>query len=181
MSELVFVTGNQHKAEMASKMLGVAVGYQKVDVPEIQSLDLREIIEFKLREAYKITGKTVIVEDVSSEFSELGRLPGTLVKFFVDEMGVEKMCGLIGSNRKAVVKCILGWTDGKDVQFFEGRLDGQIADQPRGKGGFGFDKIFVPNGFGGKTAAELTDEEYDEYYSQTKRFDKMKEFIGGGK
>ena len=47
----------------------------KLDLDEIQSLDLREIVEHKVRQAYEKCGKPVLVENASLEFTALGRLP----------------------------------------------------------------------------------------------------------
>jgi len=175
--ELIFITGNQNKADNATKLLGIPVSHHKLDLDEIQSLDLQEVVEHKLKQAYSIIKKPVIIEDVSLEFAELKRLPGTFIKFFVSELGIDGLCSLIGKNRKATAKCIIGYTDGKTTKFFEGKVDGEIVPSPRGSGGFGWDKVFMPNGFGGKTNAELNEKDYSQYYKQIRKFDLLKEFI----
>ena len=75
MHSITFITGNQKKADYLAKYLGLEVLHEKVDLDELQSLDLREIVEHKVRQAYKKVGKPVIVEDVSLTFTALGRLP----------------------------------------------------------------------------------------------------------
>jgi len=82
-NDIEFITGNQHKADYLAKWLGMPINHQKVDLTEIQSLDLHEVVEHKVREAYRIIQKSVLVEDVSLTFHALGRLPGTLVKWFL--------------------------------------------------------------------------------------------------
>jgi len=49
------------------------------------------------------------------------------------------------------------WPDGREVAA-EGVVEGTIADAPRGAGGFGYDPVFVPDGGGGRTFAELAGE-----------------------
>lgn len=49
--------------------------HEKIDLDEIQSLDLREIVEHKVRQAFEKTGKPVLVEDTSLRFEALGNLP----------------------------------------------------------------------------------------------------------
>ena len=85
MKKVTFITGNPKKAENLKKYLGVDIAYSAVELDEIQSLDLREVTEHKARQAFEKIGSPVLVEDASLEFTELGRLPGTFIKFFVDE------------------------------------------------------------------------------------------------
>lgn len=75
MKPITFITGNPKKAEYLAKYLGFPVEHEKIDLDEIQSLDLREIVEHKVRQAYAQVRQPVLVEDVSLEFSCLGRIP----------------------------------------------------------------------------------------------------------
>lgn len=75
MKPVTFITGNPHKAEKLREYLNFPLMHQKIDLDEIQSLDLYEIVEHKVRQAYNIIQSPVLVEDVSLEFSALGRLP----------------------------------------------------------------------------------------------------------
>ena len=63
--------------------------HEKIDTDEIQSLDLDEVVEHKVRQAYAIAKKPILVEDTALEFSALGKLPGTFIKYFVQELGQE--------------------------------------------------------------------------------------------
>lgn len=92
MEKITFITGNPKKAEYLEKYLGFPVAHKKVNLEEIQSLDLYEIVEHKVREAYKTIQSPVLVEDASLEFRALGRLPGTFIKFFLEEMSEETIC-----------------------------------------------------------------------------------------
>lgn len=85
MANITFITGNQNKADYLAKYLGFPVRHQKVDLDEVQSLDLHEIVEHKVRQAYGTIGSPVLVEDVALEFSALGRFPGTFIKLLDDE------------------------------------------------------------------------------------------------
>lgn len=80
MKDAVFITGNQKKADYLSKYLGHTIDHVKVDLDEIQSLDLKEVVRHKMRQAYEKVGRPVLVEDVSLEFSALGKLPGTFIR-----------------------------------------------------------------------------------------------------
>ena len=69
---------------------------------------------------------------------------------------------MLGANtlRNATVTTALGYCDENGVKIFVGKVEGIIADLPRGSNGFGYDSIFIPDGQT-KTFAEMTDTEKD--------------------
>lgn len=177
MANITFITGNQNKADYLAKYLGHPVDHVKLDLDEIQSLDLKEIVEHKVRQAYDKIKKPVIVEDVALEFAALGGLPGPFIKFFVEKVPFESICSMInGNSRKATARCVFGYFDGKDVELFEGSLEGEIAEAPSGNNGYGWDKIFIPQGYE-VTRASLGEEEDQKTYLQIKPFAKLKEYL----
>ena len=177
MNKVTFITGNQNKADYLSKYLGYPVDHKKVDLDEIQSLDLNEIVKHKLTQAYEIVKSPVIVEDVSLEFEALGRLPGTFIKFYVDEVPFETICRTIdGLSRNATAKCVIGYYDGKDMNFFEGSLKGVVSEHPQGINGYGWDKIFIPEGYT-VTRAEMNENDDRITYLKIKPFDKLKIYL----
>lgn len=177
MTDITFITGNQNKADYLSKYLGFPVKHHKMDLDEIQSLDLRTVVKHKLIQAYDEVKRSVIVEDVSLEFEALGRLPGTFIKFYVDEVPFEAICRTLdGLSRNATAKCIYGYYDGTAMEFFEGSLKGMIAVHPKGENGWGWDKIFMPEGYA-QTRAELDEAEDKKTYMMIKPFDKLKAFL----
>lgn len=68
----LFVTGNQDKADYLAKMLGIVLDHKKIELDELQSINLETIVEHKVRQAYEITGQSVLVEDVGLGFEALG-------------------------------------------------------------------------------------------------------------
>jgi non-canonical purine NTP pyrophosphatase (RdgB/HAM1 family) len=180
MKQPIFISGNQNKIEYLSKSLGIELAHQKIDLDEIQSADPRIVIEHKVKQAYKLVGRPVLVEDTSLSFVALDGLPGPFVKFFVDaDNGLENMCRILDgfSNRSAYGSVIYGYYDGEEVHFFEGRLNGAIADHPRGSGGYGWDTIFEPDGYGGLTRAELSTEQDIESYNTLRDVDGLRHFL----
>lgn len=164
-----FISGNQNKIDYLAKTLGITLEHQKIDLDEIQSADPKVVIAHKVKQAYDIIQKPVLVEDTSLSFNALSSLPGPFVKFFVDaEDGLENMCRMLDgfTDRTAYGSVIYGYFDGTQVRYFEGRLNGTIATHPRGNGGYGWDQIFEPEGYGGRTRAELTAEEDVTSYNQ---------------
>lgn len=177
MSKITFITGNQAKADYLSNYLNFEVSHQKVNLDEIQTLSLRKIVEHKLRQAYEIVKNPVLVEDVALEFKALGRLPGTFIKFYVDEVPFETICRTLdGLSRDAVARCVFGYHDGSRMEFFEGSLNGRIAEHPAGSNGFGWDKIFIPEGYE-ITRAEMNEENDRKTYLMIKPFDRLKAFL----
>lgn len=179
MRDVTFITGNQSKADYLAKYLGFSVAHQKIELDEIQSLDLKTVVEHKVQQAYDIIQKPVIVEDVSLEFTAFGRLPGTFIKFFVDEMPAENICRMVdGLNRDAIARCVFGYYDGLRLEFFEGNLRGAVAETPQGENGFGWDTIFIPEGYEA-TRAMLDEDDDKKTYLQLKPFSKLKAFLEG--
>lgn len=177
MKEVFFVTGNQKKADYFSELMGRHIEHVKVDVDEIQSLDLKVIVEHKLEQVYAQVKKPVLVDDVSLEFTALNRLPGTFIKWFQEEMSHEEICRLVdGKDRTATARCILGYYDGVDKVYFEGSLSGTVPTRPSGTDGFGWDPIFIPEGYE-VTRAELSPEDDIKTYKLLKPFDRLKDFL----
>ncbi len=177
MKPITFITGNQNKADYLKKYLDYPVEHVKLDLVEIQSLDLQEVTKHKVREAYKILGTPVFVEDVSLEFVALGKLPGTFIRWFIDEMSFEDICSLLdGKDRAAIARCVFGYYDGKNEHYFEGHMNGTIATKPSGSGGYGWDSIFIPGGYT-VTRAELSEEDDRKTYLQIKPFAQFKDFL----
>lgn len=177
MKDVVFITGNEKKAKYFSELIGCLVDHQKVDLDEIQSLDLYEVVKHKLRQAYGQVGKPVLVEDVALEFKALGRLPGTFIKWFQEELSHEELCGLLNDkDRTAVARCVFGYYDGKKETYFEGSLNGTIPEKPSGLGGFGWDPIFIPEGYT-VTRAELSLEDDQKTYQMIKPIAKIRKFL----
>ncbi|HUX36084.1 MAG TPA: non-canonical purine NTP pyrophosphatase [Candidatus Paceibacterota bacterium] len=156
LNKITFITGNAAKAEQLRRHLKCPVLHKKIDLDEVQSLDLKKIVEHKSREAYKKIsaqggpasgGKSaVLVEDVSLAFHALGKLPGPLIKWFLGELDNDGLCKMLDGykNRNATAEVCFGLYDGKELKIFEGKMEGKIATHPRGKTDFGWDPIFIP-------------------------------------
>ena len=87
MDKLTFITGNPGKAEEVSRYLGFPVEHISLELDEIQSLDLEEIVKDKATRAYEKIGRPVLVEDASLVFHAFGKLPGPLIRWFLEELG----------------------------------------------------------------------------------------------
>ena len=160
LDSLTYVTSNPGKARQLSRYLDFPVIHKDIDLIEIQSLDLSTIVEYKAREAYKHVLSPVLIEDASLQFCALGKLPGTLIKWFLTELGTEGLCRLLdsSSDRSALASAQYCVYDGQSFHIFSGEREGSIASTPRGTNGFGWDAIFIPAGHS-RTWAEMSDDE----------------------
>jgi len=147
--ELVFITGNEGKAKYLKDFLGIPVEHMSIDLSEIQSLSLREVVEDKANRAFEIVGRPVLVEDVSLTFKAMGKLPGPLVKWFLDSLKNEGLCRLLDQyqDRSAVAEVMFAYCSEEGTHVFQGSVKGSISKEPRGGGGFGWDAIFIPEGY----------------------------------
>lgn len=177
--KVTFVTGNQHKADKAAQLLGRELLHQKIDLDEIQTMNLSELAEHKIRQAYEKAGVPVIVDDFGLGVDELDGLPGPFIKFFVEaNNGLENICRMVDglTSRRASVTCVIAFYDGKTLKVFEKMLPGTIAQHPVGTNGIHTDQIFIPDGYS-KTRAQLDDKEYDEVYRKVRPLDELKGFL----
>ncbi len=144
-----FVTSNASKAEQLSWHLGVELGHLDYDIPEIQSLSLLEVVEHKAKTAFEVVRGPVLVEDTSLVFHALGRLPGPLIKWFLKELGNEGLCNVLNQypDRSATATVLFGYYDGNKLSTFAGQTKGTISKDPLGQEGFGWDPIFIPEGY----------------------------------
>lgn len=178
MRDVVFITGNQNKADQLAQWLGMPVLHQKIDLGEIQSLDLREVVEHKARQAYGIVKKPVLVEDVAMTFTAFNQLPGTLIKWFEKGSSLETMCRMLDAfdDRTANAHTMYGLFDGEQLHVFEGTMRGAIADKPRGASGFGFDPIFINEGQP-LTRAEMDEATYAKTSYRAEALAKLRTFL----
>lgn len=179
--KITFATGNQHKAAKTAQLLGREIDHEKVNLDELQTVNLTELAEHKVRQAYDSLQRPVIVDDYGLGFDSLNGLPGPFIKFFIEaDDGLEKLCRLmdgIDTNRRAHTKCVIAFYDGTTLKVFEKLMIGSIANHPVGNNGIHTDQIFMPDGYEGKTRAQLNDKEYDEVYTKVRPLSELKDFL----
>jgi inosine triphosphate pyrophosphatase len=176
---LQFITGNKNKFEEVRAILGDVHQFE-IDLPEIQEIDSRKIIEAKLRAAVGQADGEFIIEDTSLTFEGMNGLPGPLIKWFLGAIGNKGLAGLAvhTGNDRAEAKTIVGYAKkGEEMKFFEGIVKGRIVE-PRGGTDFGWDPIFVPDGHE-KTFAEMSRAEKNGISMRRIALEKLKKFISG--
>lgn len=178
MKEIIFITSHAKKAEEISWHLGYPVTHHKLDLPEIQSLDPHEVIRVKAKAAYQQLQRPVLVEDFSLRFEALGKLPGPLIKWFLQELKIEGICKLLDNykTRVAYAQTCFGYCDENGLHIFDGITKGTITPEVRGGKGYGTDGIFIPDGQG-KTWGEMNKEEQTAYSVRRIGLKKLEKFL----
>ena len=172
-----FITGNKNKFEEVKTIFPDAEQLD-IDLPEIQEIDAKEIIQNKLSEAFRHRTGEFIVEDTSLSLACLGGLPGPLIKWFLKTVGNDGLAEIAEKlgNGKAEAKTIIGNARNREeVYFFEGVIRGKIV-KPKGETSFGWDPIFLPDGYE-KTFAEMSREEKNEISMRRNALNKLNEFL----
>lgn len=178
--ELTFLTGNNDKLREAIKILGnnIKIEGKDFDIDEIQEIDGAKITVKKARDAFGLIKKPLIVEDTSLYLIAWKGLPGALIKWFLKSVGSEGITNMISgyTNRNALAQSVIAYHDGKNIRIFEGTVKGTVSEKPKGKGGFGWDDIFIPEGHN-KTYAEMTDEEKSKISPRMLALEKLKKYL----
>ncbi|ATB29895.1 non-canonical purine NTP pyrophosphatase [Melittangium boletus] len=178
--QLLFLTGNAGKLREIQAALPEVRAWD-VDLPEIQSVDPRRVIEAKLLEATRLLpGQRLMVEDTSLSLDALGGLPGPLIKWFIADgsLGLEGLADVAAArgNLQARATTWIGLLEpsatGLSLRFFEGTVRGRIV-RPVGQSGFGWDPIFQPEG-ADKTFAQMTPEEKTRFSMRSLALDALR-------
>lgn len=158
----VLVTGNPGKLAEARRLAGLDFAAEALDLPEIQSLDLLEVLQAKGDEAWRRLGRPLVVEEAGFELAALNGFPGPLVKWMLDAVGAEGLArtGLALRDPRATARCALLYRDAERTLIAEGSTTGTLVLPARGPHGFGWDPVFQPDGEE-KTYGELSGAEKD--------------------
>ncbi len=174
---ITYITGNKNKLEHFMRYVDFPVDHIDLDLTEIQSLDTNTIVEHKVKEAYEIVKKPVLIEDVSLTFTALGKLPGPLIKWFLESIDTEGLCRLLDNyeDRSAIASVTFALYDGKTIKLFHGDMHGSIAKSPQGNG-FGWTPIFIPKGWT-KSYGEMTLQEQKETSMRRLAVEKINNYL----
>ncbi len=165
--ELIFATGNQHKANEVQQILqqrlpGVTVGTYDGESPAETGTSFLENALIKARNVHQLTGKPAFADDSGISVEVMGGAPGIFSAIWSGTRDDETNRNLLLAqlqdisveHRQASFVCTVAFvSDGGEVSF-TGVWPGAIALEARGDGGFGYDPVFIPEGFE-VTAAEL--------------------------
>jgi len=189
MERLVFATNNQHKLSEVRHIL-------PADVPILSLQDIRcfddlpetaETLEgnalMKAEYVYNHYGYNCFAEDTGLEVKVLDNRPGVFSARYAgeehdSEQNIQKLLhDLEGvEDRKARFRTVVALIEEGNIHYFEGVITGHITTHPSGEGGFGYDPIFVPDGYT-QTFAALGNNLKNKISHRALAIDKLKNYL----
>lgn len=167
--EIIFASHNSGKIKEITEILtpfGIKViSAADVNLPDVEETGatFEENAALKALTIAKIMQKPCLADDSGLCVTALNGRPGVYSARYAPNRDFDKAMDMLlteirqsgNPDRSAYFACViaLGFPDG-NYRHFEGRVDGYIAENKQGQGGFGFDPVFVPQGYE-KTFAEL--------------------------
>ena len=174
MPEFVLATRNPHKLREFNRLLepaGVTVRPlpDEIELPPETGDTFADNALPKARTAAAATGAAAIADDSGIESAALGGAPGVRSARYAgehatDEENLRKLVAEAPPGSGLRYVCVLAYVDPQrgEERLFEGVSEGRMSAERRGERGFGYDPVFLPDGdYGGRTMAELSDEEKD--------------------
>lgn len=191
MEKLVFATNNSHKLHEIKEMLD-------------NSFELLSLNEIGCSDDIPETGETLeanasqksfyiwdrfhfdcFADDTGLEIEALNNEPGVYSARYAGdakcaEANVAKVLGKMQDlkNRKARFRCVISLIISGEEMQFEGIVNGKIISERRGTTGFGYDPIFVPDGYN-HTFAEMSAEEKNRISHRGNAFAKLVQYLKG--
>ena len=189
--KIVFATHNRHKVEEVQAVLGpsfqlvtAAEAGITAEIPETQPT-IEGNASQKARYVYEHTGLNCFADDTGLEVEALDGAPGVYSARYAGEhvsygdnnaLLLKNLDGK--SNRRARFRTVISLiVDGRE-HLFEGTVEGVIATEPHGDGGFGYDPLFIPDGYT-TTFAEMSPEAKNGISHRGRAVAKLAAFLRG--
>lgn len=178
---IYLATSNSHKLAEARYVLSkysIEVEQKYVKKLEVQADDVEKIAAEAAERLCEQGEDLTVVEDAGLYIKALNGFPGPYSEYVYRTLGIPGVLKLMAGvgDRSAYFKSAVAICAGGSVEVFVGVVEGFIAEEPRGSGGFGFDPIFVPLG-SRRTFAEMTLEEKSEVSHRGKAFKALAEWL----
>lgn len=194
--EIIFATGNAHKVTEAQKALGNSItlimpkelGITE-EIPETGSTLEANAIQ-KCRYLWERVGKPCFADDTGLEVEALDQAPGVHTARYAgngkdSNANMDKLLEELNRieksaepNRAARFRTVIALITADGTLYtFEGILTGSIARQKSGAEGFGYDPVFIPDGYGDKTLAEISLDEKNGISHRGKAMRALKTFL----
>ena len=186
---LLFASSNKGKTtEIKSLLNGL---YEVKDLNDIGFFDdipetggtLEENALIKARFLCKLKHADCFADDSGLMVEALNGEPGVhSARYAGDEKDPSKNIDLLldrlvgKTNRKASFVTVIALILGNEQYLFEGRIDGHISEERRGEKGFGYDPVFIPDGYD-KSFAEMTSDEKNAISHRAKAVKKLVDFL----
>jgi len=178
-----FVTTNTGKFREVSAMLAEAsfkIVHEDRSYPEIQADRLEKIVRFAATVLDDQVRGDYLIDDSGLFIDAFGGFPGVYSSYVYKRLGCTGVLKLMeaAGGRSARFETVFLLRTGGDHEVFHGECRGTIATEERGKGGFGFDPIFVPDG-AAKTFAEMTLTEKNAHSHRARAVDALVRHLRG--
>lgn len=197
--KLLFATANKNKLREAAEILGDMV--QVISPSELNiNADVEETGEtlqdnsiLKARTLYDLSGLDCFADDTGLEVEVLNGAPGVLTARYAacfpggalphdSEANMNRLLEELSEystpeSRRARFRTVITLIYEGRQYCFEGIVSGTIAQGKAGNGGFGYDPIFIPDGFGGRTMAEISEDEKNAISHRSRALRAMAEFL----
>lgn len=187
MKELVIASNNQ------GKILEIKAMIEDIELLSLQDIGFTDEIPepyftfeenamAKASAIHAYSGKNVFADDSGICVNALGGAPGVISANYSgtrdDEANLQKVLLELKDkdDRSAYYKAVICLIWEEETYFFEGICEGKIIDEKRGTGGFGYDPIFIPDGYN-ETFAELPLSVKNKISHRGKAINKMVEFL----
>lgn len=190
---ICFATNNEHKLKEIRALLGSEfrlVGLVDIGCNEELAEDQTTLEGNSLQKAEYIFRKfntSCFADDTGLEVECLNNEPGVFsARYAGEQRSAEDNMNLLlrnlegKDNRKARFRTVITLITPEGIRQFEGEVHGKIIDQKRGTEGFGYDPIFLPDGFS-KTLGEMTLEEKSAISHRARAFKKLIAYLKGRK
>ena len=160
MNEIAFVTANRSKhAEVQRLLAGVKLRWERLDLARPATDDLAAIARPRVTEAYRRLGVPCFLENTGLWLWEHGGAPGASFKKTWRELGEAGFAARYGGAHGMARVVVAYAASESDVRTFEGHVAGTLLREPRGEPGFGWDRLWVPDGYD-RTLGELRGSTY---------------------
>lgn len=189
MNTLIFATNNQHKVDEIRLVLGnhfhlvtLKEAGIDIDIPEPHDT-LEANASEKSKVIHELTKKNCFSEDTGLEVEALNGEPGVKSARYAGEGrsfedNIEKLLANLASspNKKARFRTVISLILNDKEFLFEGICPGSITHDKRGRNGFGYDPVFIPDG-SDRTFAEMTMEEKSVFSHRKKAMQQLIDFL----
>ncbi len=171
------VTHNKNKYEEMKKIIS-DLEMVSMEYAEIQADTLEEVIDFSLDTLSTVIEGNFIIDDSGLFIDALGGFPGVYSAYVFKTIGNEGILKLMTSesNRRAYFKTVIGIRFNGINYKLVGICHGTISTKESGNNGFGYDPIFVPEGYT-KSFAEMSTEEKNKVSHRGKAVRKLAAFL----
>jgi len=194
--KIVFATNNKHKLEEINALLNEKfdiIGLKEVGIEEEVPEDhatLEENASQKARYIYNRTGKNCFADDTGLEVRALDGEPGVYSARYsrighpvfpemeVTEGNIRKLLLKLDGveERRAQFRTVIALIIGGSEYHFEGVIEGEISKEPSGSMGFGYDPVFIPEGYS-LSFAEMTLIEKNRISHRARAVQKLAQFL----